>query len=156
MQPSPTPRHPAERLLAWGALACWLASWFLPVVDDFVGWQAFREVITGPFREQLPAAAEESVPQILSALTNVAFIALFLNWLRGTASLPGLHLKFAIACLLPNLYWLVQAWRAGQAAALLYGYYVWLAGFGLLVAVAVFSVVSSRRTSRTPTAGRPA
>jgi len=156
MNPSPAPRHPVERILAWGAAALWLASWFLPVVDDFAGWAAFRAALTGPFRDTLPAAAEESIPQILSAFTNVAFAAMFLTWWRGRISLPAILLKIAIACLLINCYWLVQAWRTGQVGALLVGYYAWLASFALLVAVAAFNVVSNRRTSKTPTAGTPA
>jgi hypothetical protein len=151
-----TPRHSAERLLAWCAAALWFASWFLPVVEDFAGWAAFRAALTGPFRDTLPAAAEESIPQILSAFTNVVFVAIFLTWWRGRISLPAILLKIAIACLLINCYWLVQAWRTGQVGALLIGYYAWLASFALLVAVTTFSVVSNRRTSKTPTAGTPA
>ena len=156
MNPSQPPRHPVERPLAWCGVALWLASWFLPVVEDYAGWAAFRAALIGPFRDTLPAAAEDSVPQILSAFTNVAFVAMFLTWWRGRISLPAILLKIAIACLLINCYWLVQAWRTGQVGALRVGYYAWLASFVLLVAVTAFSVVSSRRTSKTPTAGTPA
>ena len=55
-----------------------------------------------------------------------------------------------------DLYWLVEALRAGEAASLLIGYYVWLVAFALLVALGAVSVVSARRTSKTPTAGTPA
>jgi len=64
-------------------------------------------------------------------------------------------LRVAIICLVLDLYWLVQAARADQLGKLLIGYYAWLAAFVLLVAIGAISVVSSRRTSRTPTAGTP-
>jgi len=70
--------------------------------------------------------------------------------------LPVIYLKVAIACLLLDCYWLVQAWRMGEAGALQVGYYAWLAAFALLVAVGTLNVVSARRTSKTPTAGTPA
>jgi TM2 domain-containing membrane protein YozV len=62
----------------------------------------------------------------------------------------------ALACLLLNLYGLVEMLRAGERTGLLVGYYVWLLAFALLLALGVLSVVSARRTSRTPTAGTPA
>jgi len=86
----------------------------------------------------------------------VVFVVLFANWQRGQVTRPALFLKVAIACLLLNLYWLVEMLRAGERDALLVGYYVWLAAFALMVTLGILSVVSSRRTSRTPTAGTPA
>ncbi len=151
-----TPRHGAETKLAWAAAVCWLAAWFLPVMQDYAGWQAFQAALTGPFRDPYPTEAGESVPQVLSALTNVAFVAMFLAWWRRRITLPAILLKVAIACLLINLYWLVLAWRAGETGALLIGYYVWLAAFALLTAVWALTAASARRTSRTPTAGTPA
>ena len=67
-----------------------------------------------------------------------------------------MFLKVAIACLLLNLYWLVQMLRAGEYAGLLAGYYVWLLAFALLIVLGAISVVSARRTSRTPTGDTPA
>jgi len=144
-----------EKWLGWAAAACWVAAWFLPVVQDYSGWAAFREALSGPFRDPFPVGGEEAVPQVLSALTNVVFALMFALWLRARLSQPVLFLKIAIACLLLNCYWLVQLLRAGEASGLLFGYYVWLAAFALLVAVGAISVVSARRTSRTPTAGTP-
>ena len=126
------------------------------VTQDHAGWAGFSAALSGPFRDPLPTGAEESVPQILSALTNVVFVVLFLVWVRRRITLPVIYLKVAIVCLLLDIYWLVQAWRMGEAAALRVGYYAWLAAFALLVAVGTVSVVSARRTSRTPTAGTPA
>jgi hypothetical protein len=146
----------AEQILGWGAAACWLASWFLPVMNDYAGWEAFRAALEGPFREKFRTPGEDAVPQVLSALTNVVFLVLFAHWLRRVITKPPLFLKVAIACLLLNLYWLVQMLRAGEYAGLLAGYYVWLMAFALLVVLGALSVVSARRTSKTPTGGTPA
>lgn len=144
------------QLLGWSAAACWGASWFLPAVEGHPGWAAFRAALAGPFRQEFPVRGDDVVPQMLSALTNVVFVVLFANWHRGQVTRPLLFLKVAVACLLLNLYWLVQMLRAGERHALLSGYYVWLAAFALMVALGALTVVSSRRTSRTPTGGTPA
>ncbi len=144
------------QLLGWSAAACWCVAWFLPVVEGYAGWAAFRAALEAPFRHSVPMRGEDLVPQLLSALTNVVFVVLFANWQRGQVTRPALFLKVAIACLLLNLYWLVEMLRAGERAALLVGYYVWLAAFALMVALGILSVVSNRRTSKTPTDGTPA
>jgi len=144
------------RALTWIAAAAWLASWFLPVIDGYPGWAAFRAALEGPFRESFPIQAEDSVPQIASALTNVAFVGMFALLIRNRVVRAGLFLRVAIICLIVNFYWLVQMLRAGETAGLLFGYYLWLAAFALLVAAAGVNVFSSRRTSKTPTAGTPA
>lgn len=149
-------RLAAGRLPGWGAAVCWLAAWFLPVIDDYPGWAAFRAALTGPFRENFPTRGEDAIAQLLSALTNVAFVVLFAHWYLGRVTRPALFLKVALACLLLNLYWLVEMLRSGERSGLLAGYYAWLASFALLVAAGVISVVSARRTSKTPRAGTPA
>jgi len=146
----------AEQWSGWTAAGCWLASWFLPVVPDYAGWQAFHAAISGPFRASFPVAGDDAIAQVLSALTNVGFVALFWSWWHGHRLRASLFTKLAIFCLVLNLYWLVQMVRAGEARGLLAGYYVWLAAFALLVAAGVLNVVSSRRTSRTPRDGTPA
>jgi hypothetical protein len=143
------------RILAGSALACWLSAWFLPVLGDYSGWDAFLSALRGPFLESNPTRGEDAIAQLLSALTNAGFVALFMFYLRGITR-PPLYLKLALLCLLIDLYWLVEAMRAGEAASLLIGYYAWLAAFALLVALGSVSVVSARRTSKTPTAGTPA
>ena len=144
------------QLLGWSAAACWCVAWFLPVVEGYAGWAAFRAALEAPFRHSIAMRGEDLVPQLLSALTNVVFVVLFANWQRGQVTRPMLFLKVAVACLLLNLYWPVQMLRAGERDALLVGYYVWLAAFALMVTLGILSVVSARRTSRTPTAGTPA
>jgi hypothetical protein len=146
----------AEQWLGMAAAACWLAAWFLPVVTGYAGWEAFRAALSGPFRESFPVSGNDAVAQVVSALTNIAFVALWWRGKRGRLLRPSLFLKVSIICLVMNLYWLVEMLRAGEFRGLLLGYYVWLAAFALLVGVAVVNVVSARRTSRTPTGGTPA
>jgi hypothetical protein len=144
------------RVLAAGAAICWIASWFLPVIENYPGWAAFRAALAGPFTEGYPGRGPDSIPQVFSALTNVGFVILLYLWYRGRAARPAMFLKVALVCLLINLYWPVQMWRAGVRDGLLAGYYAWLAAFVLLLALAVVNAVSGRRTSRTPTGGTPA
>jgi hypothetical protein len=144
------------RALAACAASAWLASWFLPVIEGYAGWEAFRAALAGPFSEAYPGRGQESIPQLLSALTNVVFVVLLYGWFRGRTLRSAMFLKLAVACVLLNLYWPVQTWRAGERDALLVGYYLWLAAFLCLLALGIVSAVSDRRTSRTPTAGTPA
>jgi hypothetical protein len=144
--------------LVWLSAAAFAASWFLPVLDDVPGWMAFRYALAPlvPYRDAGNAAWEDNVPQVLSALTNVLYVILFGLWLAKQMFRPGMFVRLALACLLLNLYWFVQAWRDEHGLAdLLYGYYVWMAAFALMLAVAVLIAFEARRTSKTPTAGTP-
>jgi hypothetical protein len=143
------------RSLGWIAAAAWLISWFLPVIDGYPGWAAFRAAIEAPFRHTLPTPAEDALPQVFSALTNVAFPVMFLMLLAQRVVNAGRFLRVAIICLVLDLYWLVQASRANELKSLLAGYYVWLTAFVLLVAIATITVVSNRRTSKIPKGGTP-
>lgn len=145
-------------VLAWLAALAFLASWFLPVLEDVPGWMAFRYALAPlvPFRDAVAMPWDDNIPQVLSALTNVMFAILFALWIARQMFRPGMFVRLALACLLLNLYWLVKAWREDGLADLLYGYYVWLSAFALMFAVAVLTAFASRRTSRTPTDGRPA
>jgi hypothetical protein len=142
------------RVLGWTAAAAFLASWILPVLPDIRGWEAFRYALAPlvPFRDADPSTWEDSAPQALSALTNVVFVLLFVFGVRKMAIRAGLFVRISIACFILNLYWFVKAWRDDGLADLLYGYYVWIAAFALLL---ILSVVAARRTSKTPTAGTP-
>ena len=144
--------------LAWLAALLFLASWFLPVLDDVPGWMAFRYALAPllPYGEAGNRAWEDNAPQVLSALTNVMFVILFALWASGQAVRAGLFVRFTLACLLLNLYWFVMAVRnRPDLSDLKFGYYVWMLAFALLVAVAVLNAFAARRTSKTPTAGTP-
>jgi hypothetical protein len=143
--------------LMWLAALAFLASWFLPVADRMPGWEAFRYALAPliPFRDAGTEASQENIPQVLSALTNLVFVILFVLWLAKQMFRPGLFVRIALACLLMNLYWPVMAWRSDQLGALRSGYYAWEAAFALVAAAAVLTAFAARRTSRTPTAGTP-
>lgn len=143
--------------LVWAATACWLASWFLPVLTDVPGWMAFRYALAPliPYRDAGNLAWEDNVPQVFSALTNLVFLVLLGLWLARQMFRAGMFVRLTVACLLMNLYWLVQAWRGGRLPDLLYGYYVWLFAFLLFTVAAVLTASAGRRTSRTPRAGTP-
>ena len=108
-------------LLARIALVAWLASWFLPVVDGYAGWAAFRAAIEGPFRHTFPTAPEDSIPQVFSALTNFAFPLLFYLAVGNRVQRASRFLQGAILCLVLDLYWLVQLARANELEKLLAG-----------------------------------
>jgi hypothetical protein len=145
------------KVLAWAAGAAFAASWFLPVLDDVPGWMAFRYALAPlvPYNDAGDLAWEDSIPQIMSALTNVVFMILFALWVARQAVRPGLFVRITAACFLLNLYWFVKACREQHIKDLLIGYYVWMAAFALLFAVAAIIAFASRRTSTTPTAGTP-
>ena len=136
------------------AALLWLASWLLPVFDGLLGWQAFRYALSSlwPYQGHQSNEVDDAVPHVLSAATNVVFIILAAHVELGRVTRAGLFLRVAIACLLLNVYWLVQLVRDDSAAVLEVGYYAWLAAFALLIV----SGVLIHRTSKTPTAGTPA
>ena len=145
------------RVLGWAAAAAFTVSWFLPVLEDVPGWMAFRYALAPlvPFRDAGTVGWEDSAPQVMSALTNVGFIILFLLWALKRSLRPGLFVRLALACFLMNLYWFVSAWRDNGVKDLLIGYYVWVAAFALLLTVAGLIAFASRQTSKTPTAATP-
>jgi hypothetical protein len=134
--------------LAWAAAAAFAASWFLPALQDVPGWMAFRYALAPlvPFRDAGAIGWEDSVPQVMSALTNVVFVILFVLWATRQSPSPGMFVRISLACFLVNLYWLVTAWREGGLRDLLPGYYVWLAAFALLLAAAITRALAARRT----------
>ena len=155
MTPNPSPR-PAD-ILFWSAAAAFLASWFLPVLPEVPGWMAFRYALAPlvPFRDAGQLAWDDTVPQVLSALTNLVFMLLFSLWLAKQMFRPGMFVRIALACVLLNLYWFVRAWREKGLQDLLFGYYVWLGAFALMLISSIVNAFEARRTSRTPMAGTP-
>jgi hypothetical protein len=139
----PTKLVPA---LAWTAAAAFAASWFLPVLADVPGWMAFRYSLAPviPYRDAGSGGFEDSAPQVMSALTNIVFVVLFVLWAIKRSPRPGLFVRITIACLVLDLYWFVKAWRDGGVKDLLVGYYVWLAAFALLVVVAALMASATR------------
>jgi hypothetical protein len=127
----------------------------MPVLDAVPGWMAFRYALAPlvPFGDPGELTWEDSIPHVLSALTNVVFVILWGLWAAKQTVRPGLFVRITLACFLLNLYWFVKASREHDLNDLLVGYYVWLAAFALLLGVAAITAFASRRTSTTPTAG---
>jgi len=125
------------RILAGFALAGFLAAWFLPAVSEVPGWMAFRYGMSAlwPYQGTSTAEFEDAVPQVLSALTNVAFVVMFGLLVANKIKRPGLYFRVAIACFIMDLYWFVQFLRDGSAGDLLVGYYLWLVAFALLILI---------------------
>lgn len=134
----------STRVLAWIAVVVFVASWLLPVTSGVPGWNAFLSVLS----KAIPAHDNtDAIPQLLSALTNVAFIVLAVRLLRNRVPRPGLFLRIAIACFVLDLYWLVQAVRESLVKDLRIGYYAWLAAFALLIVIGGMLVREARRAS---------
>jgi len=96
------------RALAFAAAALFAASWFLPVLADMPGWMAFRYALAPliPFRDRDGSSVgwEDSVPQLLSALTNVVFVILFALWATRQSPRPGLFVRENSGRVLANLH----------------------------------------------------
>jgi hypothetical protein len=129
------PTASSLRLPAGLAAACFAAAWFLPVAADAPGWMAFRYAFSPvwPYESAAPQSVDDAVPQVLSALTNVAFVVMFAQVITERVRRPGLFFRVAIACFVLDLYWFVQMIREGSVRDLQVGYYTWLAAFALLV-----------------------
>jgi hypothetical protein len=128
----------ALRSLAPLAAVCFLASWFLPVMQDVPGWMAFRYALSPlwPYGPPGSTETEDAIPQVASALTNVAFVIMFILVLRGKVRRPGLLFRVSILCFLMNLYWFVELARDGSLKDLLVGYYAWMVAFALMIFIA--------------------
>src|SRR5690348_5207519 len=102
-------------ILVWTATAAFAASWFMPVLENVPGWMAFRYALAAllPYGEIRNLSADDSVPQILSALTNVVFVIMAALWLTHQRMRASLFVRISLACFLLNLYWPVKAIREG-------------------------------------------
>jgi hypothetical protein len=155
---SKLPHSILTRVLAWTAAVAFATSWFLPVLEGIPGWMAFRHALAPLVPYSGASGANtgiDAVPQVLSALTNIVFIILFVLWACRQAVRPGLFVRIAIACFILNLYWFETARRDHHLDELLIGYYLWLGAFALLLATASVIAYADRRTSKTPTGGTP-
>jgi hypothetical protein len=134
------------RTLNWLAGACFVAAWFLPAAAEVPGWMAFRYAFSPvwPYGSSEPQGAEDAVPQVLSALSNVVFVVLFAQVAVRRVKRPGLFLRVAVACFALDLYWFVQMLRDGSVHDLWIGYYVWLLAFGVQVIIGALLMRAAR------------
>jgi hypothetical protein len=143
------PRPDRIRTLCWLAAACFLASWFLPAASEVPGWMAFRYALSPlwPYGTASNQGAEDAIPQVASALTNVAFAVMFAMVMWQKVRRPSLFFRFTIIFLVVDLYWLVMFARDGSLDSLWVGYYVWLVAFALMVIIG-WMLLHARRAPR--------
>jgi len=127
------------------AAAAFVASWFLPVMPESTGWQAFRIAFSPVWRYHGFTFSRwyEAAIAAASALTNVAFIVAWLAVaLRRVAATRWLAAGLALLGVF-NLYWIIALRE--DAADFGIGYYLWVGAF-LCLALAVLA----RRAMLTP------
>jgi hypothetical protein len=122
------------------AAAAFLASWFLPVMPELDGWQAFRLAVSPVWRFSGFTFSRwyEAASAVASALTNAAFIVSLIvivfcracatRWLAAGLALAGVF----------NLWWIIVLREDARAFG--FGYYSWVASFVLLA----FAVMARR------------
>jgi hypothetical protein len=120
-------------------------GWWLPVVRDYRGWQAFRVAFSPvwPFDNFTIDPGPLVALSVASALTNVLFVALVALLAIGWAHTRGRArtvLWLAAGAALLDLHWPVSM---GQMRVELEpGYFVWVGGFALLALAAFFEFLS--------------
>jgi hypothetical protein len=124
----------AWRAMLGTAVVAHALGWWLPVVRDYRGWQAFRVAFTPvwPFEQFRIEPGFLLVLSVASALTNVAFVALAGLVVAGRHR--ALAVYGALAAMAIDLHWPVS--MGSQRAQLDIGYPVWVASFALLALAA--------------------
>lgn len=122
-------------VLLLGALITHAFGWLAPVVNDYVGWQAFRVAFSPvwPFEHFAVPTWRLVVLAVASATTNLLFVLAAVALAVGVADrwLPRRALTVALlVATLVNLHWPVS--MGEHRADLEIGYYVWLVSFPLL------------------------
>jgi hypothetical protein len=120
------------------AAAAFVASWFLPVMPESTGWQAFRIAFSPVWRYHGFAFSRwyETALAVASALTNVVFVVAWLALaLRRVAATRLLAACLALAGVF-NLYWIIILRE--DAGDFGFGYYLWVGAF-LCLAFAVLA-----------------
>jgi hypothetical protein len=130
---------------AWlAAVVTNLLSWFMPVADDYVGWQAFRVALSPlwPFEQFHIQPGALLVLSVASGITNLLFWVLAAVLVTQPARRAKPVLWAAAAATLLNLHWPIS--MGEERAQLENGYFVWVCSFALL-ALAAFLAVRRRR-----------
>jgi hypothetical protein len=134
-----------------GALLAHAAGWLAPVVDGYVGWQAFRAALSPvwPFEHFTVPTWRLIVLAVASAATNALFagsaIAMAAGALERALARRALVAALLVATLV-NLHWPIS--MGDHRADLRVGYYVWVASFLLLALSA--GAWPARPTARQP------
>ena len=130
---------------AWlAAVATNLLAWFMRVVDDYVGWQAFRVALSPlwPFEQFHIQPGPLLVLSVASGITNLLFWVLAAVLVTQPARRAKHVLWAAAGATLLNLHWPIS--MGAERDELEVGYFVWVGSFALLT-LAAFFVVQRRR-----------
>lgn len=121
--------------LAVAAVVAHLLGWWLPVVRDYRGWQAFRVALTPlwPYENFRIEPGWLLVLSVASGLTNVLFVGLLA--LLVARERDRLVAGAALGAVLLDLHWPIS--MGAQRAELASGYFVWIASFVLLALAAL-------------------
>jgi hypothetical protein len=122
-------------------------GWYLPVIQDYRGWQAFRVAFSPvwAFQGFKIEPGGFLLLSVASAATNLLFVVLAVALLSGFGATRrrALALLWVAAGLtLLDLHW--PASTRGADVTLESGYFVWVASFALLTLAAYFEVAADR------------
>lgn len=122
------------RAVLGAAIVAHALGWWLPVVRDYRGWQAFRVAFSPvwPFEQFRIQPGLLLVLSVASALTNVAFVALTAWLVAGRR--PAAVVYGALAAAALDLHWPIS--MGSQRSRLEIGYPVWILSFLLLALAA--------------------
>lgn len=136
----------ATAALLGAAAIAHVLSWLLPVLDDYVGWQAFRVALTPivPYDDFSAGRNwQQSAVSFASGMTNILFVLA----LGALASARSAWLRASpwvlVAAAILNLYWFVM--MGDDRRELRIGYYLWVMSFLLLAGAAHLRARSATR-----------
>jgi hypothetical protein len=131
----------ASHVALGAAVAANVLGWVLPAAADLRGFEAFRSSLSPlwSFDRFADQPLWLLILMVGSALTNVLFVVLAVQLLRGRASKPVLWV--AAAATLLDLHWVIT--MEADRRYLASGYFIWVCSFALL-ALAAFLEVRSR------------
>jgi hypothetical protein len=130
----------AARTILVAAIVAHVLGWWLPVVRDYRGWQAFRVALSPlwPYEQFRIEPGTLLVLSVASALTNVLFVVLAAVLLRGRSGRSRAVLWAAAGATLLDLHWPIS--MGAERAALESGYFAWVISFALLAFAAFLDI----------------
>jgi Protein of unknown function (DUF3024) len=114
------------------AACSYVLAWFLPVLGDYVGWQAFRIALSSiwPYQGFVGGSLYISAVDILSALTNVAFVVCLVGLVARWRMKRSFVVSLLAAAAALDVSWFVS--MGDDRGKLRIGYYLWVCSFIVL------------------------
>jgi hypothetical protein len=134
-----------SRIALLVAAAANVAGWLMPVVDDYLGWQAFRVALSPlwPFEQFRIEPGALLLLSVASGLTTVLFLVLGAALAARPQRYGRVVLWAAAAATLLNLHWPIS--MGAERDELELGYFVWVCSFAVLALAAFLAVARTRR-----------